>query len=79
MNIKHYTDCINNTKKWRLDWLEDSDEPWDKSTIYYGYDPTLFDKNFDLLKLYKDEKMIYNNNEEKEKEKEEREKTNPHD
>ena len=76
MNIKHYTDCIGNTKPWRLDQLKDPnnpwdiDEPWTKSLLRYGYDPTLLDKNFDLLKLYKDEKMTYNNNEEKEKEKE---------
>lgn len=73
MNIKHYIDHIDNTKKWRLDQLDDSwniDEPWTKSLIRYGYDPTLLDKNLDLLKLYKDEKMTYNNNEEKDKEKE---------
>lgn len=75
MNIKQYTDYIDNTKKWRLDQLKDSNDPWDigeswnKSTIHYGYDPTLLDKNFELLKLYKEEKMKYNNNEEKEKEK----------
>ena len=75
MNIKHCLDYMDNTKKWRLDRLEDSncpwdiDEPWTKSLIRYGYDPTLLDKNFDLLKLYKEEKMKYNNNEEKEKEK----------
>ena len=76
MNIKQYTDYIDNTKKWRLDQLDnpndpwDIDEPWTKSLLRYGYDPTLLDKNFELLKLYKDEKMTYNNNEEKEKEKE---------
>lgn len=76
MNIKHYTDYIDNTKKWRLDQLKDPNDPWDigepwsKSLLRYGYDPTLLDKNFEFLKLYKDEKMTYNNNEEKEKEKE---------
>lgn len=73
MNIRHYTDYIDNTKKWRLDQLDnpwDIGEPWTKSLLRYGYDPTLLDKNFELLKLYKDEKMTYNNNEEKEKEKE---------
>ena len=76
MNIKHYTDYIDNTKKWRLDQLDDPDDPWDidapwtTQLLRYGYDPILLDKNFDLLKLYKDEKMTYNNNEEKEKEKE---------
>ena len=76
MNIKQYTDYIDNTKKWRLDELKDPNDPWDigepwtKSLLRYGYDPTLLDKNFELLKLYKDEKMTYNNNEEKEKEKE---------
>ena len=74
MNIKHYADYIDNTKKWRLDQLEcpndpwDIGEPWTKSLLRYGYDPTLLDKNFDLLKLYKEEKIAYNNNEEKEKE-----------
>lgn len=76
MNIKYYADCIDNTKKWRLDQLEDPDDPWDigapwtPSLLRYGYDPTLLDKNFERLKLYKSEKMTYNNNEEKEKEKE---------
>lgn len=76
MNIKHYTDCIGNTKKWRLDQLTDSADPWDigepwtQSLLRYGYDPTLLDRNFERLKLYKSEKMTYNNNEEKEKEKE---------
>ena len=76
MNIKHYTDYIDNTKKWRLDQLDDPDDPWDidapwtTQLLRYGYDPILLDKNFDLLKLYKDEKMTYNNSEEKEKEKE---------
>ena len=73
MNIKHYIDHIDNTKKWCLDQRDDPwdiDEPWTKSLLRYGYDPTLLDKNFELLKLYKDEKMTYNNNEEKEKEKE---------
>lgn len=75
MNIKHYADYIDNTKKWRLDQLTDSAEPWDigdswtKLLMRYGYDPTLLDKNFELLKLYKDEKVTYNNKEnEKEKE-----------
>ena len=72
MNIKHYIDHIDNTKKWRLDQLKDSNDPWDidESLLRYGYDPTLLDKNFERLKLYKDEKMTYNNSEEKEKEKE---------
>ena len=73
MNIKHYTDYIDNTKNWRLDQLNhawDTGESWTKSLIRYGYDPTLLNKNFALLKLYKDEKITYNNNEEKEKEKE---------
>lgn len=73
MNIKHYIDHIDNTKRWSLEQLDDSwdiDTPWTTSLLRYGYDPTLLDKNFDLLKLYKDEKMTYNNNEEKEKEKE---------
>ena len=29
MNIKDYADYINNTKKWRLDQLTDSGDPWD--------------------------------------------------
>ena len=76
MNIKHYTDYIDNTKKWRLDQLKGSDDPWDigepwtTSLLRYGYDPTLLDKNLDLLKLYKDEKMTYNNNVKKEQKKE---------
>ena len=76
MNIKHYIDHIDNTKKWCLDQLKDSNDPWDigepwtKSLLRYGYDPTLLNKKFEVLKLYKDEKMTYNNNEEKEKEKE---------
>lgn len=76
MNIKDYADYINNTKKWRLDQLTDSGDPWDidapwtTQLLRYGYDPTLLDKNFERLKLYKDEKMTYNNSEEKEKEKE---------
>ena len=77
MNIKQYTDYINNTKKrWRLDQLKDPNDPWNtgeswtKSLLDYGYDPTLLNKNFELLKLYKEETMKYNNNEEKEKEKE---------
>ena len=75
MNIKHYIDHIDNTKKWRFDQLKDPNDPWDicepwtKSLMRYGYDPTLLDKNFDLLKLYKEEKIKYNNNEEKKKEK----------
>jgi len=45
MNMKYYTDCINNSKKWRLDQLEDLNNPWDtvepwaQSFIRYGYDP----------------------------------------
>ena len=45
MNIKQYADYIDNTKKWRLDRLKDSndpwdmDEPWTKSLLRYGYDP----------------------------------------
>ena len=76
MNTKYYTDYIDNTKKWRLDQLKDLDDPWDigepwtKSLMRYGYDPTLLGRNLDLLKLYKSEKMTYNNSEEKEKEKE---------
>lgn len=73
MNIKHYIDHIDNTKKWRLDPLDDPwdiNEPWTESLLRYAYDPTLLEKNFELLKLYKDEKMTYNNNEEKAKEKE---------
>ena len=76
MNIKHYTDCIGNTKTWCLDQLKDPNDPWDidapwtTQLLRYGYDPTLLDKNFERLKLYKDEKMTYNNSEEKEKEKE---------
>ena len=76
MNIKDNADYINNTKKWRLDQLTDSGDPWDidapwtTQLLRYGYDPTLLDKNFERLKLYKDEKMTYNNSEEKEKEKE---------
>lgn len=76
MNIKYYADSIDNTKKWCLDQFEDPNniwdtvEPWAESFIRYGYDPTLLDKNLDLLKLYKDEKIMYNNNEENEKEKE---------
>lgn len=76
MNIKHYTDYIDNTKKGRLNWLEDPDDPWDigapwtTSLLRYGYDPTLLDRNFERLKLYKSEKMTYNNSEENEKEKE---------
>ena len=73
MNIKCCTDYIDNTKKWRLDQLENPDDPWapwTQSFIRYGYDPTLLDKNLDLLKLYKNEKIMYNNTEEKEKEKE---------
>ena len=76
MNIKHYTDCIDNTKKWRLDQLEcpndpwDIGEPWTTSLLRYGYDPTLLNKNLDLLKLYKDEKMTYNSNVKKEQKKE---------
>ena len=73
MNIRNYIDHIDNTKKWRLDQVDDPwdiNEPWTTSLLRYGYDPTLLDKNFELLKLYKEEKMKYNNNEEKEKEKE---------
>lgn len=76
MNIKHYTDYIDNTKKGHLNWLKDPDDPWDidapwtTSLLRYGYDPTLLDRNLDLLKLYKSEKMTYNNSEEKKKEKE---------
>lgn len=75
MNAKYYTDYIDNTKKRRLDQLTDSadlwdiNEPWTKSLLRYGYDPTLLDEDFELLKLYKSKKMMYNNNEEKEKEK----------
>lgn len=76
MNIKHYIGHIDNTKKWRLDQLDDPNDPWgigdywNKSLVGDGYNLTWLDKNFELLKLYKDEKMTYNNNEEKEKEKE---------
>lgn len=76
MNIKHYADYIDNTKKWRLDQSKDSDDPWDidepwlKTVSRYGYyDPILLNKDFDLLKLYKEENMMYNT-EEKKKEKE---------
>jgi hypothetical protein len=73
MNIKHYADYIDNTKKWRLDPSDDPwdiDESWTKSFIRYGYDPTLLDKKLGILKLDNNEKMTYNNNEEKAKEKE---------
>ena len=74
MNIKHYTDCIDNTKKRSLDQLDDPwniDEPWITSLLRYGYDPTLLNKNFDLLKLYKDENLGYNNTVNKENNKKE--------
>ena len=54
MNIRHYIDHIDNTKKWRLDKLDDPndpyniDAPWTTQLLRYGYDPTLLDKNFEL-------------------------------
>ena len=76
MNIKQYTDYTGITKKkWRLDQLEDPNDPWDTgeywSNSLMGNDYlTWLDQNFDLSKLYKGEKIAYNNSEEKEKEKE---------
>lgn len=75
MNIKHYTDCISNSKKWRLDQLEDSDKPWNidgpwhMTSVYTDYAQMFLEEKIDALKLYKKEKKMYNNNEEKEKEK----------
>lgn len=76
MNIKHYTDYIDNIKKWRLDHLEEPDDPWNidgswhMTSIYKDYADIFLEEKINALKLYKKEKKMYNNNEEKEKEKE---------
>lgn len=68
MDIKYYKDCIDNTKKWRLDQLEDPGDPWNINKLIedcLGYDGTPREWKFDKKK-----NSEYNDNVNKEQNKE---------